>query len=244
MRHPIAIIADFQATSKSHLATNEALTHSALALDLTVEACWINTGELAQPAGLERLREFDGLWIGPGSPYASTNGVLAAIRMAREARIPLLGTCGGFQHIVLEYGRNVMGLSDAQHEEGSPGASRLLISRLACSLAGRTMTITLDPSSILAGIMGSTAVQEEYLCNYGVNPEYEEVLRSARDLRVVASYEEGAVRAVELTGHPFFIGTLFLPQHRSLPGSPHPLVTAFMRTCAPQGTLPTFHNAF
>jgi len=87
------------------------------------------------------------------------------------------------------------------------------------------MTITLQSGSMLA------AVKEEYLCNFGVNPEYVDALRRGL-LRVAASDAEGAVRAVELPGHPFFIGTLFLPQHRSTTTAPHPLVTRFLNVCA------------
>jgi CTP synthase (UTP-ammonia lyase) len=158
-------------------------------------------------------------------------GALAAIGMARERNIPLLGTCGGFQHIVLEYARNVLGFADAEHEESAPEASRLFISRLACSLVGRTMDITLAPDSTLARIYGRTAIQEEYLCNFGVNPEYIDRL-CAGPLKTAASDAEGLVRAVELTSHPFFIGTLFLPQHRSTATTPHPLVSAFLQACS------------
>jgi CTP synthase (UTP-ammonia lyase) len=231
MKTSLAIVADFDSGSRSHAATNDAIRHSAAILGLTVAKEWIGTAELARPEGLKRLAGFDGIWIGPGSPYESMEGALAAIRMARESRIPLLGTCGGFQHIILEYARNVLGLTDAEHEESAPEASRLFISRLACSLVGRTLTITLAPDSMLAGIVGATSIQEEYLCNFGVNPGVVGALSSG-PLKVVGSDAEGAVRAVELPGHPFFVGTLFLPQHRSTSAGPHPLVTAFVRACS------------
>jgi len=224
----LAIVADFDSGSKSHKATDEAIAHSAAGLGSGFDSRWVATPELARPDGLERLAEFAGIWIGPGSPYASIEGALGAIRIARERGIPLLGTCGGFQHIILEYARNVLGFGDAEHEESAPEASRLFISRLACSLVGRTMTLTLDPGSNLAGIYGHTTVQEQYLCNFGVNPEYVNTLRSGA-LKTVASDAEGAIRAVELPGHPFFVGTLFLPQLASTMAQPHPLISAFLR---------------
>ena len=232
----VAIVADFNSASRSHGATNDAIAHGATRLGLAIDPHWIGTAELVRPEGLKRLAEFSGLWIGPGSPYASMDGALAAIRMAREHKIPLLGTCGGFQHIIIEHSRNVLGLADAEHEETSPQASRLVISRLACSLAGRTMTINLAPGSMLESIYGQSTVQEEYLCNFGVNPAYEEALRAGA-LKVVGSDAEGTVRAVELPAHPFFIGTLFLPQHRSTAATPHPLVSAFLRACSADHTL-------
>lgn len=228
MTSSLAIVADFNAKSKSHRATDDAIKHSADGLGL--QPRWIHTSELSSTDGLQQLRQFSGIWIGPGSPYANMEGALSAIRFARESGIPLLGTCGGFQHIILEYARNVLGFENAEHEESAPQASPLFISRLECSLAGRTMTITLAPDSTLAGIYGRSPVREEYLCNFGVNPEYVEVLRSG-PLKAVGSDEEGVIRAVELPGHPFFIGTLFLPQHSSTPSHPHPVVTAFLKAC-------------
>jgi len=136
--HNLAIVGDFNSANKSHMATNEAIVHSSAALESEVEACWIDTPELAAPGGLGRLAGASGLWIAPASPYKSMEGALAAIRLARKRGIPLLGTCGGFQHIILEYARNVLGIADAQHEESEPDGSRLLIARLSCSLVGRT----------------------------------------------------------------------------------------------------------
>src|SRR5688572_20345336 len=103
----IAIIADFDSESKAHRATNDALHHSKAALNAAVEFQWVDTAQLAQPDGLKQLSQYTGFWIGPGSPYKNMDGALSSIRLARERRIPLLGTCGGFQHIILEYARHV-----------------------------------------------------------------------------------------------------------------------------------------
>jgi CTP synthase (UTP-ammonia lyase) len=224
----VAIVADFDPANRSHAVTNEAIQHSAIALGLDVEHCWIWTDELRGSDVGDRLREFGGVWIGPASPYKSMEGALQAIRIAREGKVPLLGTCGGFQHIILEYARNVLGIPEADHEETTPGASQLFISRLACSLVDRTMTITLQPDSLLARLYGRTTVREEYHCNYGVNPKQINILRSG-SLHIVASDNEGEVRAVELPDHPFFAGTLFLPQHLSTSAAPHPVISGFLQ---------------
>jgi CTP synthase (UTP-ammonia lyase) len=92
------------------------------------------------------------------------------------------------------------------------------------------MTITLAHGSMAARLCGRTSIQEEYRCNFGVNPDYEDRLRQT-ELRVVGSDAEGTVRAVELAGHPFFVGTLFLPQHTSTPSNPHPLISGFISAC-------------
>ena len=231
MNTKLAIVSDLEAVARSHVATDEAIRHSAAALGLAVESRWVGTAGLAGSDAAQELAKFNGIWIGPGSPYVSMDGALNAIRFARERGIPLFGTCGGFQHIIIEYARNVLGFADAEHEESSPQASRLFISRLVCSLAGRTMDITLVPDSMLARIYGRTNVREDYYCNFGVNPEYIPALTSGA-LKVVASDEEGAVRAVELAGHPFLVGTLFQPQLSSTSAHPHPVVSAFVKECA------------
>jgi CTP synthase (UTP-ammonia lyase) len=230
MKNKLAIVGDFKPGNPSHAATDAAIDHSSSALGLAFEHSWIGTTEVARSDGLERLAAFSGFWIAPASPYQSMEGALSAIRMARERQIPLLGTCGGFQHIILEYARNVLGIADAQHEESAPDASRLVISRLSCSLVGRTMTIKLQQRTRVALAYGRTTVREQYLCNFGVNPAYVESLRSS-SLRIVGSDDEGVVRAVELNSHPFFVGTLFLPQLLSTPSEPHPLISGFLRAC-------------
>lgn len=220
----IGIIGDFDPDFAPHAATNAAIAHIA-ASGARVEAYWLSTASLRSAAELEA---FHGLWIAPGSPYKNLLGVLEAIRYAREHSVPLLGTCGGFQHIILEYARNVLGFVDASHAEYDPYASRLFISCLQCSLVGRSLPIRLKQGSLVAQTYGSLSVTEQYYCNFGVNPEHVPALASG-PLRIVGSDPEGEVRVVELAGHPFFVGTLFVPQLRSSVNQPHPLVIGLVR---------------
>ena len=208
-----------------HQATDAAVEHFKELLGANISAEWISTQAIDE----RRLSDYSGLWIAPGSPYQSLEKTLRAIQYAREHRIPCLGTCGGFQHMLLEYARNVLGFNDASHAEYDPYASNLFISQLACSLVGREMTLALVPGSQVAGIYGATSAREHYYCNFGVNPEYVPLLKQ-RPLHVSGSDVEGEVRVIEYPGHPFFIGTLFVPQQRSTPRRPHPLVTAFLKT--------------
>jgi CTP synthase (UTP-ammonia lyase) len=133
--------------------------------------------------------------------------------------------------MIIEYARNVLGCNDAQHAEYDPCASNLFVSRLDCSLAGREMELRFAPDSLVAGHYGSTRAIESYYCNFGVHPGQITALSSG-ELRIVGADNEGEVRVVELPGHPFFVGTLFVPQSRSLPNAPHPLVNAFVRAAA------------
>ena len=153
---------------------------------------------------------------------------LDAIQYARENHVPCFGTCGGFQHMILEYARSVLNFEDAQHAEYDPYASRLFISELECSLAGRAMQLTLDADSFVARVYGQETVEEEYYCNFGVNPVHASKFKDG-PLNVVGSDNEGEIRVIELPNHPFFVGTLFVPQLRSTASRPHPLVTEFVR---------------
>ena len=163
----IALLGEYTPTYPPHLATETAFSHSRVQLGTEVEAIWISTSAIN-----ERLFErFSGIWVAPGSPYKDMEKTLWAIRYARENRIRCLGTCGGFQHLIIEYARNVLGFRDAQHAEYDPYASDLFISRLACSLVGREMTLQFTPGSCVAGIYGSTSVRERYYCDFGVNPD-------------------------------------------------------------------------
>jgi len=227
MKTRIGIIGDYDASFEPHRATDAALTHAASALSLGIEAVWLPTTSLDAPDAVQSLATFGGLWVAPGSPYQSMSGALRAIKFARESGLPLLGTCGGFQHIILEYARHVLGFSDATHAEYDPYSSSLFISRLACSLVGRALIISLRPDSLVARTYGTTTVTEQYYCNFGVNPDHTATLSSG-DLAIVGSDAEGEVRVVELRNHPFFVGTLFLPQLRSQPERPHPLIMGFL----------------
>src|SRR5262249_33544220 len=159
-------------------------------------------------------------------------GALAAIRLAREEGVPLIGTCAGFQHVVIEYARTVLGVAGAQHAEYDPDASTLFVTPLVCSLVGQRMDVRLVPGSRAAEAYGADVVEERYYCTFGLNPERRALLHS-RGLRVVGvDAADGDARLVEIPEHPFFLATLFVPQTRSEPGRPHPLVTAFVRAAA------------
>jgi CTP synthase (UTP-ammonia lyase) len=224
----IALIGEYDPGFPPHQATIAACTHSASALQVHVAPAWVSTADLS----VDALRGFSALWILPGSPYRSLANTLAVIRHARERGIPCIGTCGGFQHMILEYARNGLGIRDAQHAEYDPSASDLFITQLECSLVGRELLISLEPGSRVARIYGALQAREQYYCNFGVNPGKVAELQGG-ELRVTGSDAEGEVRVVELPSHPFFIGTLFVPQLRSTLERPHPLINAFIRAASP-----------
>ena len=220
----IGVIGDFQPDNPTHESIAASIAHARS--DPVVEVEWIPT-DSASLRNRDLARRFDGLWIAPGSPYRDVDGALSAIGSARRHGVPLLGTCGGFQHIVLEFARSVLGFEDAEHAEYDPYASRLFVTPLSCSLAGMTMDVHLEPGSKAARAYGSTRIREKYYCNFGLDPAHEDELVGA-GLAVTGRGTEREARVLELLAHPFFVGTLYVPQTSSTPGAPHPLIAAFV----------------
>lgn len=138
--------------------------------------------------------------------------------------------------MVIEFARNVLGISDAQHAEYDPYASRLIITRLPCSLVGKEIPISLVAGSRVADFYGTATVSEHYYCNSSINPEYSQLFID-REFRIVGVDSEAEARVMEISTHPFFVGTLFVPQERSTAASPHPLVTGFI-AAARQRSMP------
>jgi CTP synthase (UTP-ammonia lyase) len=135
----IALVGDRSAAVEAHNRI-PVLMQALSGAEEPIELYWLHSTSIASP---EDVAGFDGIWVVPGSPYASSAGVLAAIETARTGRIPLLGTCGGFQHLLLEFAHNVCRLPDAAHAEVDPDAPELLLVPLRCSLFGEEATVTI-----------------------------------------------------------------------------------------------------
>jgi CTP synthase (UTP-ammonia lyase) len=221
------LIGDFNFSVRAHVAIPKALELAAQAAGVSVTPDWIHTSDLNGQLG-QLLRAYDGIWCVPASPYANMDGALGAIRYARENKVPFLGTCGGFQHALIEYARNVRNLPMADHEESNPDAEVVLISRLSCSLVGAKGTIRFAPKSRAASIYEVPEATEEYHCNYGLNPKMQSVLENG-PLKISGTDETGQVRTVELDDHPFFVCSLFQPELSALGGKVHRLIVAFVR---------------
>src|SRR3954463_15512402 len=171
----IALVGDYNERHLAHRAIPHALEISASAANCSVEPVWRDTVQWET----EPMEPFDAFWCVPASPYRSMQGALRAIQFARENRRPFLGTCGGFQHALIEYARNVLKLSDADHTESNPGAKMPIISKLSCALVNQSETIRIYPGTRLAEIYGSKKAVESYQCSYGFNPELRKHFESA-----------------------------------------------------------------
>lgn len=227
----IALVGDRSPGVRSHqripLLLDVLRERHALALD----AYWIPTEDAELPGAVSG---FDAVWLLPGSPYRSEAGALAAVRTAREDGSPFLGTCGGFQHALLEYARDVCGMTRARHAENAPGGpgsgdaspgDDLLIAPLSCSLVGHEGLLRTVPGSLAERLLGARESVERFHCAYGPVPGRLPALEAA-GLRFTAHDPAGEARVAELPGHPFFLATLFQPELAGDGGVPHPYVRA------------------
>ena len=222
----VGLIGDRRETSPAHSAIPETLRLLAETDRIRSEPVWLPTQGL-DPGGIERAR-VDALWAVPGSPYASLEGALEGIRYARERAVPFLGTCGGFQHVIVEFFRNVLGERDADHGESSPGGAMRVIDLLDRSLVEAVEAVVLVPGSRAAALVGAPRTRERFRCRYGFARAHWNRL-DGTSLRVTGADRSGTPRVVELDGHPFFLATLFQPELLARDaGRPHPLVRGLL----------------
>jgi CTP synthase (UTP-ammonia lyase) len=214
----IGIIGDLNPDSETHIATDQCLELAASRLELDIRAEWIPTNAILKTD----LDSFDAFIVNTGV-YEDRDSVLCALRMTRESKIPTLAACGGFQHMIIEYARNVLNLRDVGHAEFDSDSTAHIIVPLQCSLRGQEGDISVLRSSQVGRLYQIEKTTEKFYCSFGINQKYLEALEQS-PLRVVGTDEHGLVRITELSDHPFFIGTLFVPHARALRGESHPLI--------------------
>jgi CTP synthase (UTP-ammonia lyase) len=224
----IAVVGDRMSKFAAQDSIEDAVQHSAAALGTAAEVEWFATPKLdAGAAAL--LSEFDAVWCAPGSPYLSIDGALEGIRFARESRRPFLGTCAGFQHGVIEFARNVLGIENAHHAEygTEASASPLFIDELLCSLVGQAMQVRIVDDNTRR-LYGADDVVEQYYCRFGLNEAHRAALTNAGLVVAGIDRADETTRVMRLVDHPFFYLTLFVPQTSSTPGRPHPIITGYL----------------
>jgi CTP synthase (UTP-ammonia lyase) len=225
----IALIGDYSERVIAHRGIDASIQLARECIAPTIIAQWLHTSSIAPG---ESLDGFHGIWCVPASPYANTDGALWAIHWARTQGVPFLGSCGGFQHALMEIIGSISG-QDAAHAELEPHAPDPLIAPLACALVERRETITPLPGRF-ADCYGA-ARTEGFHCSFGLNPAHEQRVVAA-GVKIAARGPSGEVRAFELPAHPFFIATLFQPERAALQGELHPLVRAFIAAATERGS--------
>ncbi|HTX41930.1 MAG TPA: CTP synthase [Acidobacteriaceae bacterium] len=234
----IAIVGKYVEYEDSYKSLKEALVHGALAMNLKLSVTWIEAEGLEDPSYEAQLRGYDGILVPGGFGKRGIEGMLNAIRYARERGVPYFGICLGMQTACIEYARNVCALQGANSSEFDPATPHRVIYKLreltGVEEMGGTMrlgawTCLLQPGSLAAQAYGRTEISERHRHRYEFNREYEALLTGA-GLQITGTTPDGTyVEIVEIPGHPFFLGCQFHPEFKSKPLEPHPIFAAFIR---------------
>ena len=239
----IAIVGKYVEYEDSYKSLKESLVHGALAHNLKLQITWIEAEglEAKDPSGAPtyaaQLAGFDGILVPGGFGKRGIEGMLNAIRYARENLVPYFGICLGMQTACIEYARNVCGLEKANSGEFDPATPHRIIYKLreltGVEEMGGTMRLgawacVLEPGSLAFEAYGTSEISERHRHRYEFNREYEAVLTGA-GLRLTGTTPDATyVEIVEIPTHPFFLGCQFHPEFKSKPLEPHPLFKAFV----------------
>jgi len=233
----IAIVGKYVEYEDSYKSLKEALVHGALAHNLKLKINWLEAEGLEAADYAEQLKGYDGILVPGGFGKRGIEGMLNAIRYARESGTPYFGICLGMQTACIEYARNVCGLTDANSGEFDPSTAHRIIYKLRELIGveemGGTMRLgawacVLEPGSLAAKAYGVTEISERHRHRYEFNREYEAVLTGA-GLRLTGTTPDATyVEIVEIPEHPFFLGCQFHPEFKSKPLEPHPLFRDFV----------------
>jgi CTP synthase len=233
----IGIIGKYVEYEDSYKSLKEALVHGALAHNLKVRVIWVEAEGLEAEDYAKQLEGFDGILVPGGFGKRGVEGMLNAIRYARERKVPYFGICLGMQTACIEYARNVCGLAQANSGEFDPATPHRIIYKLreltGVEEMGGTMRLgawacVMEPDSLAAKAYGTTEISERHRHRYEFNREYEAVLTGA-GLRLTGTTPDATyVEIVEIPTHPFFLACQFHPEFKSKPLEPHPLFRAFV----------------
>jgi len=233
----IGIVGKYVEYEDSYKSLKEALVHGALAHNLKLRVTWIEAEGLEADDYASQLEGFDGILVPGGFGKRGIEGMLNAIRYARETGTPYFGICLGMQTACIEYARNVCGLKEANSGEFDPATPHRIIYKLreltGVEEMGGTMRLgawdcVMEPGSLAAEAYGTTEISERHRHRYEFNREYEALLTGA-GLRITGTTPDATyVEIVEIPGHPFFLGCQFHPEFKSKPLEPHPLFRDFV----------------
>ena len=237
-RVKICVVGKYTDFVDSYKSVQEALIHGGIANDVGVDIAWTSSDQFDSP---ERAREIlsghHGLLVPGGFGVRGVEGMVEAIRAARELKIPFFGICLGMQVAIIEFARNVLGLADSHSSEFAPECNNAVISLLDSQREitdkGGTMRLgaypcRLQKGSLAADIYGTPEVSERHRHRYEVSNRYRETFVE-HGLRLSGlSPDSSLVEMIELPNHPWFVGCQFHPELQSRPLRPHPLFARFV----------------
>ena len=243
----IAFVGKYLDLKESYKSLIEALIHSGAHLNTKVNIHWCDSERIEDVGAYEIIGKSDGILVAGGFGQRGVNGKLAAIKYARENKIPYLGICLGMQLAIIEFAKNVLGLEDANSIEFNPETTNPLIYlidefidqsgnkqlRTHESPMGGTMRLGEYPFEPLKGsklqkAYGNEEVyHERHRHRYEANPKYKEALEKAG--MIVSGQSNGLIEAVELKDHPWFVGVQFHPEFTSHLETPNPIILEFVK---------------
>jgi CTP synthase len=234
----IALVGKYVEYEDSYKSLKEALLHGATAHHLKLDIRWIDSEKMENGSDWEReLEEVDGVLVPGGFGKRGIEGMLRAIRFAREQKVPYFGICLGMQTMVIEFARNVCGLAQANSTEFDPATPHRVIYKLrelkGVDELGGTMRLgawpcTLKPGSFSREAYGAGEISERHRHRYEFNREFEPALTKA-GLRITGETPDKTyVEICEIEDHPWFLGCQFHPEFKSKPLEPHPLFQSFI----------------
>ena len=251
MRNPgptvkVALVGKYVQLNDAYLSVVEALRHACLAQNASLDLHWVCAEQIENEGAESLLKGMDAVVVPGGFGNRGVDGKVAAIRWAREQRVPFLGLCLGMQTAVIEWARNQAGLTDASSAELDPETQHAVIHLLpeqqdVVDLGG-TMRLGVYPCRIAEGSMaarlyGDQVVYERHRHRYEFNNAYRSLFLES-GYRISGSSPDGRlVELIELPGHPFFTACQYHPEFLSRPGRPHPLFRGLIE--AAQQRLPS-----
>ncbi len=237
----IAVVGKYIGLNDAYKSIYEALVHGVVKAKHGINIVKIDSETLLEADFNKTFDNIHGILVPGGFGERGIEGKLRALEYAREKGIPCFGVCLGMHCMVIEYARNKCGLEKAHSTEFNPDAPHPVISLLAeqkdIKNMGGTMRLgaqiaNLNKDSKMYKLYKKTTITERHRHRYEYNNEYREILEQ-NGLRVVAVHEEkNLVEAVELEGHPWYIGVQFHPEFKSKPINPHPLFAGFIKAAA------------
>ncbi len=236
----VAIVGKYVDLKESYKSLNEALLHGGIANEVRVSLVFVDSQEVETKGAAALLSDVDAILVPGGFGVRGTEGKIAAVRYARENKIPFFGICLGMQMAVVEYARNVLGLERAnslEFDEHTPHpVVSLMESQVNVTEKGGTMRLgaykcALKPGTLAHALYGAAEVDERHRHRYEVNNAYRAQLEQGGLVISGTNPELDLVEMVELPkeAHPYFIGCQAHPEFKSKPFAPHPLFSGFVR---------------
>lgn len=237
----IALVGKYVQLHDAYLSVVEALNHGGIANRATIDIDWIDSELLNDDNAEEILGNCDGIIVPGGFGDRGIDGMISAVKYAREKNVPYLGICLGLQIAIIEFARNICGLENAHTHEIDPSTPYPVIDlmedqhdvhNIGGTLRLGSYPCVLEDDSIAAKVYGMTEITERHRHRYEVNNKYRDTF-TEKGLRLCGKSPDGRiVEMIEYTNHPWFLATQAHPELKSRPNKPHPLFRGFIEAAA------------